>query len=99
MLTISAEVRDIVFQFTKIDTIGHFISFFCLTWLLNSLLKFPLFNLGLCLVLYAALTEIGQYYLGFRNGEFRDFIADTFGIGVFVLIKWLIVVYGRKETV
>ncbi len=99
ILTISNEVREVVFQLTKIDTIGHFIGFFCLTWILNSLFKLPLFNLAICLVLYSGLTEIGQYYLGFRNGEFRDFIADIIGIGIFVIIKWMVVVYGRKETI
>lgn len=99
MLTLSEDVRSLVFQYTRIDSIGHFIGFFCLAWFLNSLLKFPLFNLALCLVLYSALTEVGQYYLGFRNGEFRDFIADIVGIGLFVVIKWAVVVYGRKETV
>ena len=99
MMTLSEDVRALVFQYTRIDSIGHFIGFFCLTWLLNSFLKFPLINLALCLILYSALTEIGQYYLGFRNGEFRDVVADIAGIGLFVLIKWIVVVYGRKETI
>lgn len=99
MVTLSEDVRTIVFQLTKIDSIGHFIGFFCLTWVLSSLLKLPLFNLALCLVLYSALTEVGQYYLGFRNGEFRDFVADIIGIGLFVLIKWFVVVYGKKEKI
>jgi len=90
-------VRELLFHLTKIDTLGHFIGFFCLTWILNGLVKIPLLNLAWCLVLYSALTEVGQYYLGFRNGEFRDFVADIIGIGLYVFIKWLVVVYSKKR--
>jgi VanZ family protein len=99
LIFVSDEVRTVVFQFAKIDTIGHFIGFFCLTWLLSSILQLPLVNLTFCLIVYSALTEIGQYYLGFRNGEFRDFVADALGILTFMLIKWVVVVYGRKQTI
>jgi len=98
IIFLSDGARDVIFQLTKIDSAGHFIGFFSLTWLLSSFFKFPLFNLALCLIFYSALTEIGQHYLGFRNGEFRDFVADTIGIISFVLIKWVVVVYGRKKT-
>lgn len=99
MIFISDDIRELIFQFAKIDTIGHFIGFFFLTWVLSSLLKFPLINLALCLIFYSALTEVGQHYLGFRNGEFRDFVADLIGISTFLLIKWIAVVYGRKQTI
>lgn len=99
MIFISDDVRELVFQLTKIDSIGHFIGFFCLTWVLSSLVKLPLLNLAIALIFYSALTEVGQHYLGFRNGEFRDFVADAVGIIAFVLIKWAVVVYGRKQTI
>ena len=92
----SSEIRSIVFKNTQIDTIGHFIGFFCLTWLLSSFVKLPTQALVLALVAYAALTELGQYYLGFRNAEMKDFIADLIGIFLFLLFKWIWVVYGRK---
>jgi len=99
LLTLSEDVRTLVFQLNKLDSLGHFIGFFGLTWILNSFLKLPLFNLVLCLILYSALTEIGQSYLGFRNGEFRDFFADFLGILAFVIIKWCMIVYGKKEAI
>jgi VanZ family protein len=94
---ISDDVHKILLRAIEIDSIGHFLSFFALTWLLNSLLKFPLLNLSICLIFYAALTEIGQFYLGFRNGEISDFLADVVGISLFVFIKWSIIVYGGKK--
>ena len=96
---LSGEVRSVIFQYVKIDSIGHFIGFFSLTWLLSTMLKLPLLNLTLTLVVYSALTEVGQHYLGFRNGEFRDVIADTLGILSFMLIKWIMVVYGKTQTI
>jgi len=94
---ISDEVHKVLIRATEIDSIGHFLSFFSLTWLLNSLFKFPLLNLSICLIFYAALTEIGQFYLGFRNGEISDFFADVVGISLFVFLKWSIIVYGGKK--
>lgn len=88
MLTWFYNTNELTLQFPKLDSIGHFLGFFFLTWLLSYLLKQPLLNLTLCLTLYAALTEVGQHYLGFRNGEFRDFVADVLGITLFVTIQY-----------
>lgn len=95
-LTFSSDIRSMVFRNTQIDTIGHFIGFFCLTWVLSSLIRLPMWPLTIALIFYAALSELGQYYLGFRNGEMKDFIADLFGIFMFVLLKWVWLVYGKK---
>ena len=97
-LIFSNDLRTIIFEQVKIDSIGHFIGFFCLSLLLNSLLKLPLFNTVICLIFYAALSEIGQYYLGFRNGEFRDVVADILGVLLFTLLKWTYVVYWQKNV-
>lgn len=95
-LTFSVEMRNIVFRNTQVDTIGHFIGFFCLTWVLSSLAKLPSWPLTISLIVYAGLTELGQYYLGYRNGEFKDFVADILGIFTFILLKWVWLVYGKK---
>jgi len=84
-------------KFPKLDSIGHFLGFLFLTGLINHLIKPSLFTLSISLTLYAALTEIGQHYLGFRNGEFRDFIADALGIGVFVIIYYLVQQYKIRR--
>jgi VanZ family protein len=89
VLFLSYGVKKQMFLFPPVDSVGHCVGFFFLTWILSSLIKHSLFNLTLCLILYSALTEVGQYYLGFRNGEFRDFIADTLGIGLFVMIRYI----------
>ena len=96
-LFFSLGAKDFILQYFKIDSIGHFIGFFSLTWLLNSLLKLPLLNLTVTLFIYSALTEVGQHYLGFRNGEFRDFVADMFGILTFLSISWIIASYAKKR--
>lgn len=97
-LTFSGEIRNIVFRNTQVDTIGHFIGFFCLTWVLSSFAKLPSWPLTVSLVAYAALTELGQYYLGYRNGEIKDFVADLTGIFLFILIKWVWLVYGKSRS-
>ena len=79
-----------------IDTLGHFVGFFFLTWLVfltlikfstaNSSLTQLMINLALSMIVYAALSELGQYVLGFRHGEVSDFIADLLGIITFTLL-------------
>ena len=86
-----------VIENTKIDTIGHFIGFFLLTWLLTTFIKLPITVAALTLVFYAAATELGQAYLGFRNGEFTDFVADIVGVASFIFILWLnIIIKARR---
>lgn len=91
------ELQNQIIKVPKIDSYGHFFTFFILTWFLNSVIKLPLMSTVLALVVYGALSELGQLYLGFRNGEFSDFIADTVGILTFVLIKWGYLVYGKNN--
>lgn len=88
-LLLPAALKKIVFRSPQIDTIGHFISFFILAWLVHSLIKLTLVETSITLIFYGALSELGQYYLGFRNGEFSDFYADVAGILLFVLLKLL----------
>ncbi|GHE94771.1 VanZ family protein [Thalassotalea profundi] len=91
------DLRAIVFRGTQIDSIGHIISFFLLTWLLNGIFKLPLTNCVITISIYAALTELGQYYLGFRNGELSDFFADLVGIALFALLRWGITIYRQSR--
>lgn len=82
---------------TRIDTIGHFIGFFLLTWLLTSLAKLPTSIAAITLVFYAAASEFGQAYLGFRNGEFSDFVADIVGVGCFIFVLWFKLIFNKKR--
>lgn len=95
----SDEFRRLVFRSTQIDSIGHIIGFFGLTWVLHSILKLPLFNTMLTVTFYGALTEIGQFYLGFRSGEFNDFFSDLVGIALFGIIRWSILMYRNRSSV
>ncbi|MFD2164702.1 VanZ family protein [Thalassotalea euphylliae] len=94
-LSFSSELRNILFVNPKVDAYGHFIGFFILAWVLSSFLKLPTWPLVISLIAYAALSELGQYYLGFRNGEVKDFIADVIGIFCFFFLKWVWLVYGH----
>jgi VanZ family protein len=94
-LLLPAELKKIVFRSPQIDTIGHFICFFILAWLVHSLIKLPLIETFITLIFYGALSELGQYYLGFRNGEFSDFYADIAGISTFILLKLLYLAYKK----
>mgnify|MGYP006903651264 CR=1 FL=1 len=86
---ISTELQTLTFRNPQIDTIGHFFGFFLLSWLLHSGFKLSLLPLSFSLTIYAALTELGQWYLGFRNAEFSDFLADVAGILTFMLLRWV----------
>ena len=87
-ILLSAEMRKLVFRFPKIDIVGHFISFFSLTWVVHSIIKLPIKVTLVTLIIYAGLTELGQAYLGFRTGEFTDFLADIVGIITFFILKY-----------
>mgnify|MGYP000194254788 CR=1 FL=1 len=93
---IAADYSDTLYANTRVDSVGHFIGFFCLGWIFSSLLKIPLFSTCVCLSFYAVFSEIGQHYLGYRAGEFRDVVADICGILFYAFVKWSYLVYGKK---
>ncbi|MDO6426344.1 VanZ family protein [Thalassotalea sp. 1_MG-2023] len=93
---LAKDLEAIISRGTDIDSIGHMLGFFLLTWFLHSACRFPLITLSIALIFYAALTEIGQWYLGFRNPELSDFIADTVGILTFITLKWLKLMYFQR---
>lgn len=98
MFFIPADLKASVINKIKIDTVGHIIGFFGLTWILVGFIKLPLINTVICLFFYSALTEFSQYYLGFRSGEFFDFIADIVGISLFAFFQWLQIVYRGSKS-
>ncbi|WP_353517084.1 VanZ family protein [Thalassotalea sp. SU-HH00458] len=85
----SFDLHVIIEQSLQLDTIGHFLGFYFLTWFLHKNLSLPLLNICLCMIFYAAVTELSQMYLGFRKGEMSDFIADIVGISLYLAIVWL----------
>lgn len=90
-------LRERIFQFPAIDTIGHLTSFFILTWVSHSVIKLSLPFCIPLLTFYAALTEVGQSFLGYRSGELGDFIADVVGISLFILAKQLYLSFFKKK--
>lgn len=86
-------IKRLVFRSPQIDTIGHFIGFFVLTWLISSVIKLSLLSSLFTLSFYAALSELGQYYLGFRNAEFSDFFADIAGVSLYIFLKYTHLTY------
>lgn len=87
-----------IFHYAKLDLVGHYFGFLGLTWLIHQVVKLPLPSLTIGLIFYAAMTELGQKYLGFRNGEFNDFIADSLGIISYVIICYLYQSYQNRKT-
>jgi len=94
---IPADLKTAVMNKMQIDTVGHIIGFFGLTWILVGILKLPVINTVICLFFYSALTEVSQHYLGFRNGEFADFIADIVGISLFAVCHYSLAVYVKPQ--
>jgi VanZ family protein len=97
LFLIPSELKMEVLNMIQIDTVGHIIGFFGLTFILVRVIKLPLINTVICLFFYSALTELCQYYLGFRSGEFFDFVADVVGVSLFALFQWLHIVYGKPQ--
>ena len=93
-IIVSTLTHSAIFQHTQIDAIGHFISFFVLTWFLHVFLKLSLILLTPTLIIYGFMTEVGQAYLGFRSGQISDFVADIAGVLCFVLIRWIVLMVG-----
>ena len=91
------DLRAIVFRGTQLDSIGHIISFFLLTWLLNGIAKLPYINCIIVISVYAALTEFGQFYLGFRNGEVSDFFSDLVGMSLFLILRQSVKLYRQRK--
>lgn len=89
--------RKHFYQLPAIDTLGHIIGFFILTWVCHSIIKLSLRICVPLLIFYAALTEIGQSYLSFRKGEAGDYIADVIGVLLFVMLKWLYQLIRQKK--
>ncbi len=87
-LLLPEEIKKLVFRSPALDTTGHFIGFFILTWVVSSIIKCSLLSTFFTLSFYAALSELGQYYLGFRNAEFSDFFADLAGITLYISLKY-----------
>ncbi len=82
-----AVVAKLLNSYHLLDKSGHFIGFLLLTWLVDSLLKLNLIATIVALVVYSGLTEIGQHLLGFRTGQWSDFLADTLGCFCYFLIN------------
>jgi VanZ family protein len=97
-LSLPPALKILVFHSSQIDTIGHFIVFFILAWVTHSLIKLTLKEVFITLSFYGAMSEIGQYYLGFRNGEVTDFFADVAGVSLFILLKLLYLTYVENTT-
>ena len=66
-------------QYHILDKTGHFIGFFLLSWILDTILKLRVITSIISIIIYAGLTEVTQEFLGFRNGQLSDFIADALG--------------------
>lgn len=86
LLLLFPELKTALYRSAEIDSYGHLFSFFCMAWVFHSVLGLNLTTTSLGLIFYGGLTEIGQYYLGFRNGEWSDFVANTLGILLFTIM-------------
>ena len=72
-----------------IDKIFHFLIFFLLSFILDLSVEEPLIKypfLILFLFFYAILIEFVQYFLSYRSAELFDFLSDSMGILVYLVI-------------
>lgn len=83
----------------RLDKVGHFWGFFFLSMIVFKLINLAKRYLMICLILYSGGTELGQEFLGFRNGTFQDFYADAAGvIAFFVLYAVSQKLFPNQET-
>lgn len=75
------------------DKSGHFLGFLALTAITHKLLRLELMTIVVCMIIYSGLTEIGQWLLGYRSGQWLDFVANFIGCLsyalLFKLFHWL----------
>ncbi|WP_160173536.1 VanZ family protein [Thalassotalea sp. ND16A] len=79
-------IASLLHQYQLLDKTGHFLGFLFLTWFLDKLIKIDLKVTVFTLCIYSGLTELGQWYLAFRSGQWSDFLADVLGCITYVLI-------------
>ena len=91
------------------DKIEHFLAFGGLGFLLNLSLriqnkftlvkKYPAWSIILIVSAYAALDEIHQIWIPDRTCDIKDWMADTVGVTIGVIIMTiLIMVVEKKQT-
>ncbi|WP_068547362.1 VanZ family protein [Thalassotalea crassostreae] len=78
------------------DKSGHFLGFLLLTAITHKLLKFDLTTVVMSMIVYSGLTEIGQWLLGYRSGQWLDFVANFIGCLSYALL--FKVVHWFKRT-
>ncbi|MEW6999416.1 VanZ family protein [Colwelliaceae bacterium BS250] len=76
-------------KYHLLDKTGHFFGFLFLSWLVDKLLNLNIMVTTIGLIFYSGLTEIGQHMLGFRSGQWSDFIADSLGCLCYLLIVYI----------
>ncbi|OUS23288.1 hypothetical protein A9Q98_15550 [Thalassotalea sp. 42_200_T64] len=79
-------IASLLHQYHLLDKTGHFLGFLFLTWLVDKLIKIDLKVTVITLCIYSGLTELGQWYLTFRSGQWTDFLADVLGCFTYALI-------------
>ena len=60
--------------------------------------KFPFLTAQICGSLYAVTDEVHQLFVDSRSGELRDFLIDSFGVLLGVLLcRCVCVIYRKKK--
>ena len=59
--------------------------------------KFPFLTAQICGSLYAATDEVHQLFVDSRSGELRDFLIDSFGVFLGIMICRCIFMMIRKK--
>lgn len=72
----------------NLDKIGHFGSFFCLSYLTYLAFRPRWYWLALVLASYAVLIELVQSRLPYRSASLGDILADFTGIILFYFSLW-----------
>ncbi|GGI72497.1 teicoplanin resistance protein VanZ [Shewanella gelidii] len=81
-----------------IDKVGHFGSFFVLSFLSYFAFKPKWYIVATALGCYAIAIELIQAKLPYRSASTADFIADMAGVASFYLLLWLANKWRKPTT-
>lgn len=83
----------------NMDKIGHFGSFFCLSYLTHLAFKPKWYLLAITLACYGIFIELVQSTLPYRSASIADFVADMLGVLLFYFCHWSYLRYIKASGI
>jgi len=79
------------------DKGNHIFAFFILASIADFSYDYRLFRVSIILFIYGFFIEAVQYFIPFREFSLLDLIANSFGIGMFVVLRYFFFFFYKSE--